>query len=70
MQYRNIELFCNLLLEFFYIDVNSRKIDNFRKNCYLNLTSVFLKTKSKFEKKNSKLRGKATLPDMSPNSTM
>ena len=69
MQYRNIELFCNLLLEFLYIDVNSRKIANFRKNCYLNLTSVFLKTKSKFEK-NSKLRGKATLPEMSPNSTM
>ena len=63
MQYRNIELFCNLLLEFFLNRCKKvAKSPKFRKNCYLNLTSVYKKTKSKFEKKNTMLRGKATFP--------
>ena len=54
------ELFCNILLDFFWIDVKSRKIAQI----YIFLLKFdvsFLNTKSKLEK-NSMLRGKATLP--------
>ena len=63
MHYRNIELFYNLLLEFFLNRCKKvTKSPKFRKKLLLKFDVSFIKkTKSKFEK-NSMLRGKATIP--------
>ena len=44
MQYRNIELFCNLLLEFFLVDVKkSQNRQNLQKYLLLKFDQSFLK---------------------------
>ena len=72
MHYRNIELFCILLLEFFYIDAkNVTKSPKFRKNVTYIWLQFYKKLDRNLKKKTQCYVVKQLfLFQMSPNSTM